>query len=121
MRRQREQAMHQVLLLAAALALLAGPASTETNYPQRPVRIVVPSSPGGGTDILARVLADHLARAMNGQFFVENKPGAGQSIGIEMVARAAPDGYTVLMAASTLALNPIMYKNIRYDPGRDFA
>lgn len=103
------------------LALSAAPALADANYPQRPVRIVVPSSPGGGTDIIARVLADHLARAMKAQFFIENKPGAGQTIGIEAVARSAPDGYTVLMAASTLALNPIMYKNIRYDPVKDFA
>ena len=69
------------------LPLLAGQAAAQSDYPSRPVRIVVPSSPGGGTDILARVLADHLARSMNGQFFVENRPGAGQMIGIESVAR----------------------------------
>ena len=81
----------------------------------------MPSSPGGGTDISARVIADHLGRAFKGQFFVENRPGAGQSIGIEVAARSEPDGYTLLMAASTLALNPIMYKNIKYDPVKDFA
>jgi tripartite-type tricarboxylate transporter receptor subunit TctC len=114
--------VHRALLSALiAVTVLAGPSRADPNYPQRPVRIVVPSSPGGGTDILARVLADHLARNLNGQFFVENRPGAGQSIGIEAVARSAPDGYTLLMAASTLALNPIMYKNIRYDPMADFA
>jgi tripartite-type tricarboxylate transporter receptor subunit TctC len=101
--------------------LLASHAAAQSDYPSRPVRIVVPSSPGGGTDILARVLADHLARSMGGQFFVENRPGAGQMIGIESVARSAPDGYTLLMAASTLAINPAMYKKVSYDAVRDFA
>jgi tripartite-type tricarboxylate transporter receptor subunit TctC len=89
-------------------------------YPTRAVRIIVPSAPGGGTDILARVLADYLAKSLGGQFVVENRAGAGQMIGIEAVARAAPDGYTLLMAASTLAINPVMYKNIKYDALRDF-
>jgi tripartite-type tricarboxylate transporter receptor subunit TctC len=108
-------------VFAVVFAALTAPANADPNYPNRPVRIVVPSSPGGGTDILARVLADHLARALNGQFFVENRPGAGQSIGTEIVARAPNDGYTLLMAASTLALNPVMFKNIRYDAVKDFA
>jgi tripartite-type tricarboxylate transporter receptor subunit TctC len=97
------------------------PAAAQSDYPARPVRIVVPSSPGGGTDILARVLADHLSRSMGGQFFVENRPGAGQMIGIESVARAAPDGHTLLMAASTLAINPAMYRKVSYDALKDFA
>lgn len=113
--------MRRALLLGLASVVLASPALSQGNYPNRPVRIVVPSSPGGGTDISARVIAEHLGRAFKGQFFVENRPGAGQSIGIEVAARSEPDGYTLLMAASTLALNPIMYKNIRYDPVKDFA
>ena len=114
--------MHRSLLLGLlGLCLLIGECRAQANYPQRPVRMVVPSSPGGGTDILARVLADYFSKAMGGQWFVENRPGAGQSIGIEAVARSAPDGYTIVMVASTLALNPIMFKNIRYDPVRDFA
>src|SRR5262245_10399765 len=100
--------MHRWLLGLVAVGLIAGAARdaahAQVSYPQRPVRIVVPSSPGGGTDILARVLADHFSKTIGGQFFVENRPGAGQSIGIEAVARSAPDGYTLLMAASTLAL-----------------
>jgi tripartite-type tricarboxylate transporter receptor subunit TctC len=103
------------------LLLAAGGAAAQSDYPSRAVRIVVPSSPGGGTDILARVLADYLAKSLRGQFYVENRPGAGQMIGIEAVAHAAPDGYTLLMAASTLSLNPVMYKNVKYDPVRDFA
>jgi tripartite-type tricarboxylate transporter receptor subunit TctC len=103
------------------LVLLAGPATAQNDYPNRPVRIVVPSSPGGGTDILARVVADYLSRSMRGQFFVENRAGAGQMIGIEQVAHAEPDGYTLLVAASTLSLNPVMFKNVKYDPIKDFA
>jgi tripartite-type tricarboxylate transporter receptor subunit TctC len=98
-----------------------GQAGAQANYPSRPVRIVVPSPPGGGTDIIARVLAQHFSTAFGQQFFVENRPGAGNMIGIESVARSAPDGYTLLMVPSTLALNSVLYKNVNYDPIRDFA
>jgi len=82
---------------------------------------VVPSPPGGGTDIVARVLAQHFSKAMGQPFFVENKPGAGNMIGIEFVAHAPADGYTVLVVPSTLALNSVLYKKVPYDPVRDFA
>jgi tripartite-type tricarboxylate transporter receptor subunit TctC len=108
-----------VALLAAALA--AGPVCAQSNYPSRPVRIVVPSPPAGGTDIIARVLAQYFSSEMGQQFFVENRPGAGNMIGIESVARAAPDGSTLLFVPSTLALNTVMYKKVSYDPVRDFA
>ena len=91
------------------------------DYPARPVRIIVPSPPAGGTDIVGRVLAEHFSKALGQQFFVENKPGAGNIIGIEAAARSAPDGYTLLMTASTLALNSVLYKRVPYDPVRDFA
>jgi tripartite-type tricarboxylate transporter receptor subunit TctC len=100
---------------------LAGEAQAQSNYPSRPVRIVVPSPPAGGTDIIARVLAQYFSNTMGQQFFVENRPGAGNMIGIESVARAAPDGYTLLFVPSTLALNSVMYKKVSYDPVRDFA
>ena len=103
------------------LGLAAGGAEAQSNYPSRPVRIVVPSPPGGGTDIIARVLAQYFSTTMGQQFFVENRPGAGNMIGIESVARAAPDGYTLLFVPSTLALNTVMYKKVSYDPVRDFA
>jgi len=90
-------------------------------YPSRPVRIVVPSPPGGGTDIIARVLAQHFSTTLKQQFFVENRPGAGNMIGIESVARSAPDGYTLLMVPSTLALNSVLYKKVNYDPIGDFS
>src|SRR5205814_5507307 len=101
--------------------LLAGQALGQTDDPSRPVRIIVPSPPAGGTDIVARVVAQHFTKAFGQQFFVENKPGAGNLIGIEAVARSAPDGYTLLMTASTLALNSVLYKKVPYDPAKDFA
>ena len=102
------------------LGILSGECLAQP-WPSRPVRIVVPSPPAGGTDIVARVLAEHFSRAFVQQFFVENRPGAGNMIGIESVARAAPDGYTFLMTASTLALNSVLYKKVSYDPIKDFA
>ena len=106
---------------ALALALAIGAAGAQSDYPVRPVRIIVPSPPSGGTDIVARVLAQHFSNAFGQQFFVENKPGAGNVIGIEAAARAAPDGYTLLVSASTIALNSVLYKKVPYDPVRDFA
>jgi tripartite-type tricarboxylate transporter receptor subunit TctC len=103
------------------LVLAAGTAQAQPDYPTRPVRIVVPSPPGGGTDIVARVLAQHFSKALGQAFFVENKPGAGNIIGIEFVARSPGDGYTLLMVASTLALNSVLYRKVPYDPVRDFA
>jgi tripartite-type tricarboxylate transporter receptor subunit TctC len=85
------------------------------------VRFIVPSAVGGGTDIIARAIALKLSESLGAQFVVENRPGAGQMIGIELAAKAPADGYTILMAASTLAINPIMYKAVPYDPVRDFA
>jgi tripartite-type tricarboxylate transporter receptor subunit TctC len=91
------------------------------DYPSRPVRIIVPSGPSGGTDIVARVLAEHFTKAFRQQFFVENRAGAGNLIGIEAAARSPADGYTLLMVPSTLALNTVLYKKVPYDPIRDFA
>lgn len=103
------------------VALLTGTAHGQAEYPSRPVKIVVPSPPGGGTDIVARVLGQHFSKALGQTFFVENKPGAGNMIGIEAVARSPGDGYTLLMVASTLALNSVLFKKVPYDPVRDFA
>ena len=103
------------------LSLFAGQALAQQAYPTHPVRIIVPSPPAGGTDIVGRVLAEHFTKSLGQQFFVENKPGAGNLIGIEAAARSAPDGYTLLMTASTLVLNSVLYKKVPYDPLRDFA
>ena len=103
------------------LCLLASPAAAQSDFPSKPVKIIVPSAPGGGTDIAARVLAQHLSQAMGQQFFIDNRPGAGNMIGIEAAARSAPDGYTLLMTASTLSINQLTYKKVLYDAVRDFA
>ena len=102
-----------VFWLAAAFA--------QGDYPNRTVRIVVPSQPGGGTDIVARVLANHYSKALGQPFVVDNKPGAGNMIGIEAAARSAPDGYTLLTVPATLALNTVLYKKVPYHPIKDFA
>ncbi|MDB5809596.1 MAG: Tricarboxylate transport protein TctC [Betaproteobacteria bacterium] len=110
------------LALGCAFALCGGSAAAQSPaYPTKLVRIVVPSSPGGGTDILARVLAQKMSENMGQQFVVENRPGAGQIIGIESVARSAPDGYTLLMAASAIVINEVLYAKPPYDTLRDFA
>jgi len=106
--------------VSAFLLLFAVPALAQP-YPAKPVRIIVPSPPAGGTDIVGRVLAEHFSKTLGQQFFVENKPGAGNLIGIEAAARSAPDGYTLLMTASTLVLNSVLYKKVPYDPMKDFA
>jgi tripartite-type tricarboxylate transporter receptor subunit TctC len=89
-------------------------------WPAKPVRIIVPTSPGGGTDIVTRVLAARLTEVFGQSVLVENRPGAGQVLGTEFVARAAPDGYTQLMAASAIVLNQVLARKPPYDTLRDF-
>jgi len=104
-----------------ALCLVSAAASAQ-DYPNKPVRIVVPYAAGGGTDALARYLAHGLERQFRQPFVIENRPGQGTAIGAAYVARAAPDGYALLAAtSSTLAINPSVYKKLPYDPLTDFA
>ena len=91
------------------------------SFPTKPVKIVVPSAPGGGTDIIARMVAQNFTKAFGQSFYVENKAGAGNLIGIEYVAKSAADGYTLLFVPSTLVLNPILYKTVNYDPIKNFS
>jgi tripartite-type tricarboxylate transporter receptor subunit TctC len=109
------------LLCAALIPAGAVESIAQTNYPTRPVRLVVPSSAGGGSDIIARFIAPKLAERLGQQVVVENRPGAGTMIGGEVVAKSPPDGYTLLMCISTLATNPVIYRKVPYDAQRDFA
>lgn len=107
---------------AVLLALLVAPAPAQDTWPARSVRLVVPSTPGGGTDAYARLLAQGLGEALKRQFIVDNRPGASGIVGAEIAAKAAPDGYTFLVSANTaLVINPSLYKNLPYDTERDFA
>jgi tripartite-type tricarboxylate transporter receptor subunit TctC len=90
-------------------------------YPTRPVRVIVPFAPGGGTDIFARVAAQKLSEYLGQQFYVENIAGAGGNIGMSQAARARPDGYTVLFAFGSFVVNPSIYAKTPYDPQKDFA
>ncbi|WP_414653652.1 Bug family tripartite tricarboxylate transporter substrate binding protein [Geminicoccus sp.] len=97
------------------------PAEAQAPYPSRPVTLVVPFSAGGSTDLVARLIAQEMTGHLGQQIMVENRGGAGGTIGSAAVARAVPDGYTILMATvATHALNPLLYKTIPYDPVRDF-
>ncbi|GAA4328868.1 tripartite tricarboxylate transporter substrate binding protein [Pigmentiphaga soli] len=109
-------------LIAAALwvAWAAPAGAADRPYPTRPVRVVVPFNAGGSTDILARALAKRLGEELGQPFVVENKLGAGGAIGAAQVARAAPDGHTLLFTTSYFALGPAIMKNVGYDPIRDF-
>src|SRR6516225_2511083 len=111
------------LLAAALAAALAGthPAAAQ-DFPTRPITLVVPYTPGGGNDAMARVVADKMSVALRQQIVIENRGGAGGSIATRQVARAAPDGYTLgLGGTGTLAIDPTLYPNVGYDPRKDFA
>lgn len=108
-------------MVIMATATMAAHAQTSTStYPAKLVRIIVPASPGGGTDIVTRILAQKLSEGFRQSVLVENRPGAGQMLGTESVARAPNDGYTLLMAASALVLNQALSKKPRFDTLRDF-
>lgn len=107
-------------LFAALIALPAPPALTADVYPQKPIRLVIPFSPGGGTDLLARAVSDKLAEILGTSVIIDNRPGAGGTLGTAVVARAAPDGYTFLFTSASYTFTPSLYKELPYDPLKDF-
>src|SRR5258708_39181515 len=103
------------------LIWLSGVTALAQEYPARPIRLIVPIGPGGGTDILARHVAQRLGERLRQAAIVENRPGAGSLIGTEYVAKAPPDGYTLLVGGIfNMVMNPALIRNLPYDPARDF-
>jgi tripartite-type tricarboxylate transporter receptor subunit TctC len=112
------------LTLISAVATLAGngrPASAAADYPTRPITLVVPYPAGGGNDVIARLVAAKMSTSLGQPIVIENRAGAGSTIGTRDVARSKPDGYTLLIATSALAINPALYPDAGYDPQKDFA
>ncbi|HEX2824952.1 MAG TPA: tripartite tricarboxylate transporter substrate binding protein [Burkholderiales bacterium] len=109
------------ILVALAIALAATGAAFAQNYPARPIRMVVPFAPGGGTDVIARYVAAGMTESMGRQVVVDNRAGANGIVGTEIVARSAPDGYTLLFVSSPHSVNPSLYPRLPYDTLRDFA
>src|SRR3954468_18892386 len=109
---------HSVATTTVILCAAAMPAAFGQNYPTKPVRIVAPFAPGGGTDFIARIAAQKLTEAMGQQFIVDNRPGAGGSLGAEIGAETPPDGYTYTLIAGSYAVNPAIYK-LAFDPVND--
>ncbi len=108
------------VVAAITLAVTVANDAAAQKWPDRPVRIVTPFAPGGGTDVFARILAQRLSEVLGQQFIVDNRPGAGSTIGTEFVARAAADGYTLLMTSASFSFNPGLYPKLRYDSIKDF-
>ena len=110
--------LHCVL---AALAWLAAPSLYAQSYPARPIRMIVPFSPAGATDVPARILGQRLSAALGQQVIIDNRPGAGSTIGADAVAKANPDGYTLLLTATPHVISASLYRKLPYDAIRDFA
>lgn len=109
-----------VSLVALTAGVLAAGHALAQEYPNKAVKIVVPFGAGGGTDTMARVIADGLNKALNQPFMVDNKPGAGGNVGMASVARSPSDGYTLLMVTNNIAINPSLYKKVDFHPTKDF-
>ena len=107
--------------LAAALCIATIASHAAEAFPSRPVRLIAPFAPGGGTDISARILAEGLTRVLGQTVVVDNRPGAGSTLGTELAARATPDGYTLLLGNISMAFNAALYRKLSYDVVRDFA
>lgn len=108
-------------LLATQCVVFAVPAAAADRYPDRPIRMIVPFAPGGGTDITARIIAEPMGQALGQTVVVDNRPGAGSIIGADIVAKATPDGHTLLLGTTSLTVNAVIYRKIPYDVQRDLA
>src|SRR6478752_6134209 len=106
--------------VAAALALFAGSLAWGQGYPTKPIKIVVPATTGGAIDVIARVLADKMTASLGQPVVVENKPGASNNLGTDLVAKSAPDGYTLVIVASSHATNKHLFRDLGWDPVKDF-
>jgi tripartite-type tricarboxylate transporter receptor subunit TctC len=105
----------------AAMMLIAPAAVSAADYPTRPITLVVPYAAGGGNDVIARIVAERMSASLGQPIVIENRGGAGGTIATRQVAKAEPDGHTLLIATSSLAINPSLYPNVGYDPRKDFA
>ncbi|MFZ9194437.1 MAG: tripartite tricarboxylate transporter substrate binding protein [Burkholderiales bacterium] len=110
-----------IVTMLGAAALTAALGAGAADYPARPIRVIVPQSAGGSTDVAARVLTDKLTESLKQNIVVDNRPGAGSLNGTETVAKSAPDGYTLLIIAASLTITPALQTNLPFDPVRDFA
>ncbi len=115
----RHRALTTALLLLAALGFVSA-AQAQGNYPDKPIRFVVPYPPGGGTDVIARIVVERFQAALGQTIVIDNKGGAGGSIGSDLVAKAAPDGYTVLFTLSSHTINPAILSKLTFDTIKDF-
>jgi tripartite-type tricarboxylate transporter receptor subunit TctC len=119
------RAAHAALAAGVLVGQLATPgysaeSSKATSYPDKPVRMIVPLAPGGGSDIVGRIVAQALTEHWRKSVVVDNRPGAGSAVGTSIAAKAAPDGYTTLVSSSSIAITPALYKNLDFDVTRDF-
>ena len=117
----RRRAFAAAIVVAALAAIWAARSSDAGAYPSRPIALVVPYPAGGGNDVIARLVAAKMSASLGQPIVIDNRGGAGSTIGTRDVARAAPDGYTLLIATSALAVNPALYPDVAYDPRKDFA
>jgi len=109
-------------LLAALSAVCGAAGASAAPYPEKPIRLIVPFAPGGTVNLIGRILAQRLSETLGQQVIVDNKPGAGGTLGADLVAKAAPDGYTLLLASSShQSFHPLLYKNLPYDANKAFA
>jgi len=109
-----------IVVLAASILLLCGPAHAQETYPSRPVRMIIPFAPGGPADVIARIVAQKLSEDLGKQFYIENHAGAGGNLGAGVAARAAADGYSLLVTSQVIVINPSLYKSLPYDADKDF-